>query len=1143
MLQNLLFPSTTMHLIDKGFNSQELPSPEVFRLDSEELYKGNLDLTALDAIVRQDKDAIAFVCIEVSNNAAGGCPISSLHLRELKSLLTKLSIPLVIDATRILENAQFFIERDAKFADRDLWAVAREILSSADAVIGSLTKDFCVNRGGIIATNDTALFKRVEKLAEEECAGIDVIERKQIALSLASRRQIEKQVLGRMECCRMIWHSLYECGVPVAQPVGGHCILIDVKQITDFAGLAHPVVSFLAWLYLNTGIRGGAHSVGMQQHTAINGMVRLAVPVGLTRIEAESVIGKLVGAFERKVNIPELALESQTPQPFGAVNANYKLIRYHKLDKNTLDEGARICTAVPAVSPRVPGPANFFPSAIAHQVGDIAIVGMAGRYPKAANTRELWRNLVLGMDCVEEIPQSRYELNSQCRFNEKYRGGFIDSVDRFDAQFFKVPENEAEMLDPQERLFLEVAWEALEDGGYYPETLAGDDGARNIGVYVGAVWSMYQMLGFEDSQAVRRIAPNSFHWSIANRVSYWMNLCGPSLTLDTACSSSLTAVCLAVESIRSGECCAAIVGGVNLDLHPAKHEINLAAGILSSDGVCRSFGKGANGYVAGEGVGALLLKPLDKSIRDNDNIYGVIRSAVVNHGGRTAGYTIPNPKAESQLIRSAIEKAGIDARSIGYIEAHGTGTQMGDAIEIAGLEDAFHPYGVDKQSCAIGTVKTNIGHLEAAAGVVGISKVLLQMKHRQLVPSLHANEPNELIDFANSSFYVVQQLSGWEARQVDGILQPLRAGVSCFGAGGTNAHIILDSYERVGRRERAVVKQQELIYPLSARSEEQLRMLALRLADFLEESEVEMRDIAYTLQVGRKSFDHRIAIVASTKEYLREKLMSFASVGDAEGVLKGQAKNERGLTGLLDSKEKEELARILSQRRDPHGLATLWVHGLLADWQARLDQTSARKVSIPTYPFVGKRYWVTREAAAGIAEKVAAGDECESPQGLPATQESQLQFNASDARGGGIAELTSVSLDGKMTLFLKQHAALQLNLQLGEIAADAGYFELGYSSIEIANLLQCLNELLGENLSVGELLGYPDIRSLAAYLTSVYPEKVAAIQVVKTTDVTSSPHSDSHPKSAMVNGVGSELLDKLQWHNAIPNESYEMVTF
>ncbi|MGA3092601.1 MAG: SDR family NAD(P)-dependent oxidoreductase, partial [Terriglobales bacterium] len=992
--QNLLFPSTILHQIDNGFTIKELPHPAVFDQNLHDPYKGNMAWDALQAQIGQDPSAISFVCIEVDDNAAGGYPVSLRHLREVKALLAEHSIPLVIDGTRVVENAQLLIEQEEECAGKSIWTIVRDIFSCADAVIGSLTKDFCVNKGGIIATNDVKLSQRLLELVHEEGSGIDLIDEKMIALSLQNRKQIEAQVLRRMEGVRRVWRAVNGHKVPILQPAGGHCIVIDVKQIPEFKEFDYPVASFVAWLYLNTGIRAGAHSVGMQKHTPINDLVRLAIPVGLTCDEIDSVIERLVHAFDRKANVPEIVMES-TPQPLGSVYANYKLVKYHNV-AGSLVGGTEATSSAPrtkmpaeppsasATAPDSPMSAQVFSpretntvkkvspktdsipgvaKTESRQTQDVAIVGMAGRYPKAKNVRELWENLVQSRDCIEDLPTDRYEGRVQHGSTARYRGGFIDDVDKFDSLFFNISPREAEMLDPQERHFLEVAWEAIEDAGYYPDILAQEDGSRNIGVFVGAVWAMYQMLGVEEKHAGNRIVPNSFLWSIANRVSYWLNLSGPSLTIDTACSSSLTAIYLACEAIRAGECSAAIVGGVNLDLHQAKLDINQAGGALSVDGVCRSFGKGANGYVAGEGIGALFLKPLDQAVHDGDNIYGVIKSAVVNHSGRTSGYTVPNPKAQTNLILSALEKANFGARSIGYIEAHGTGTELGDPIEITGLSNAFSADRVANQTCAIGSIKSNIGHLEAAAGVVGVTKVLLQMKHRQLVPSLHSAELNEFTDFRNSPFYVVQSLECWKAKEVDGVRLPLRAGISSFGAGGSNAHIILENYEPIPPADDEPAQARQLVFPLSARTEDELRDTAVLLARFLEQNRVDLSDAAYTLQIGRKAFEHRLAITAMTRGELLEKLTCFIAGRKAEGIASGQAKNAEGITRLLNRREKEEFLRLLSQGRDINRLAELWVEGLLTGWHGLQSNGSARRVSLPTYPFADKRHWAYQKSS------------------------------------------------------------------------------------------------------------------------------------------------------------------------------------
>ena len=512
-------------------------------------------------------------------------------------------------------------------------------------------------------------------------------------------------------------------------------MLIDVKRIPAFRGLAAPVASFTAWLYLATGIRAGAHSVGMQQKGPLNQLVRLAIPVGLKAADVTRLGDLLTDAFADIVNIPDLA----AGQSIGDINVRLTLDRMLSPQRVAqADEARSITTAQVQAAAQASG--DIHVSETVQQGGsvkqgiqsgeasmdaptamddiDIAIIGMAARLPKARNAEELWDNLLQGRDCIDEIPQSRYERRRNRDALGRYRGGFIDDVDKFDSLFFNISPREAETLDPQERLFLEVAWETLEDAGYYPEAFQREEmGARRIGVYVGAVWAMYQMVGAEERLVGNKVLANSFLWSVANRASYFLNFTGPSLAVDTACSASLTAIHLACDAIRRGECAAALVGGVNLDVHQCKQEITVAGGLLSDDGLCRAFGRDAGGYVPGEGVGALLLKPLAQARHDRDNIYAVIKGSAISHGGRNSGYAVPNSKAQCDVVTAALKNANVDARSIGYIEAHGTGTELGDPIEIAGLNQAFEKDDVALQSCAIGSIKTNIGHLEAAAGI------------------------------------------------------------------------------------------------------------------------------------------------------------------------------------------------------------------------------------------------------------------------------------------------------------------------------------------------------------------------------------------------------------------------------------------
>jgi polyketide synthase PksN len=987
VVQNLLFPTAIYNQIENSFSPKELPSDEVFQIGSEEMYKGNIKWEALVKQVEQEHQLIAFVAIELANNAAGGAPVSIEHLKKVKNLLSQYSIPLVIDGTRVMENAKFIIENEKEYAEKSIWEVARHIFSYADAVWASLAKDFCINKGGVVATNDVNLFNKLQDVIQDDGIGLDVIDKRLIALSFEHQNIIESRVLDRMQCVRLINEALIKHGITIMKPAGTHCILIDVNQFPEFKSFENPIASFIAWMFLNTGIRGGAHSVGMQKNTSINNLVRLAIPLGLEINQANEIINKLIHLFDKMENIPEIVLEGNLSESSFKTFAKFKLKKYHNVSKNiipipveTLADQVNSTKAVNTSSatmvsvPKESHKTEHKSNNRKYEPKDIAIVGMSGRYPKAKNLDELWSNLLDGKDCIETIPEERLKQRKTNKFTKKYRGGFLTDVDKFDSMFFNIPPAVAEMFDPQERLLLETAWESIEDAGYYPEILTPEGTPKNIGVFVGAVWTMYQAIGAEEKMLGNNKSPNSFLWSVANRISYCLNLSGPSLSVDTACSSSMTALYLACEAIYNGECSGAIVGGVNLDLHQSKFDINSFGGALSPDGVCRTFGKGANGYVAGEGVGAIFLKPLKQAEKDVYNIHGIIKSVSVNHGGRTSGYMVPDPKAQANLVISALDKANIDARSVGYIEAHGTGTELGDPIEISGLTNAFQKYEVDNQSCAIGSVKTNIGHLEAAAGVVGIQKVLLQMKHKKLVPSLHSSELNEFIDFENSPFYVEQMLEDWKPKIVEGVQFPLRARISSFGAGGANAHVIIESYERKNQQQVEEEGQpQYQIFPLSAVKEDRLYESASRLLSFIERDlsldksmQKSTNDIGHTLRKGRKSFEHRLVIIAATKQELIKKLTLFVEGKKDDNILNGVIQNTGNITRLLNKSEKEGFIKLISEGGDLRKLGQLWIEGIINDWQGLGSTENGKRVSLPTYPFADKRHWVERKENANV---------------------------------------------------------------------------------------------------------------------------------------------------------------------------------
>jgi polyketide synthase PksM len=446
------------------------------------------------------------------------------------------------------------------------------------------------------------------------------------------------------------------------------------------------------------------------------------------------------------------------------------------------------------------------------------------------------------------------------------------------------------------------------------------------------------------------------------------------MAVDTMCSSSLTTIHLACQSLQQGICELAIAGGVNVSIHPNKYLVLGQARFVSSTGRCESFGKGGDGYVPGEGVGAVLLKPLSKAIADGDHIYGVIKGTAINHGGKTNGYTVPNPNAQAGVIGQALKEAGSDPRTISYIEAHGTGTFLGDPIEITGLVKAFQKYTENKQFCTIGSAKSNIGHCESAAGIAGVTKVLLQLKNRQIAPSLHSEVLNPNIDFLNTPFIVQQQLTEWERPVVtiDGVTReyPRIAGISSFGAGGSNAHIIIEEYIPKSQEQAAVTEtpQQPALIILSAKDEERLKEQAERLIAAIRERRLTdanlansyLADIAYTLQVGREAMEERLGVIAGSTGELIEKLTAFLTGQNGiEDLYRGQVKrNQEALTVFTADEEMQEAIQKWIERKKYGKLLDLWVKGLIFDWNKLYGDQKPRRISLPTYPFAKERYWV-----------------------------------------------------------------------------------------------------------------------------------------------------------------------------------------
>lgn len=496
---------------------------------------------------------------------------------------------------------------------------------------------------------------------------------------------------------------------------------------------------------------------------------------------------------------------------------------------------------------------------------EVAIVGMAGRFPGAADLDEFWRNLRDGVEsvtCFTDEEALAAGISGETLAAGRYVNAapVLDGIELFDASFFGYTPREAEIMDPQHRLFLECAWQALENAGYDSERCRGE-----IGVFAGVSLSSYLMNIYANRKLLGLVS--RFQIMIGNdkdhlplRVSYKLNLKGPSLNVQTSCSTSLTTVHLACQSLLNGECDIALAGGASVKVPQRTGYLYQEGGINSPDGRCRPFDAAAQGTMGGSGVGVVVLKRLSDALADHDQILAVIKgSAVNNDGSLKVGYTAPSIEGQSQVIAEALSIAGVEAESVTYVEAHGTATPLGDPVEIAALTRAFRATTDKRNFCAIGSVKSNIGHLDAAAGVAGLIKTVLALHNRMIPPSLNFEQPNPKIDFAASPFYVNAALSEWATGDA-----PRRAGVSSFGIGGTNVHVVL---EEAPRREAAGHSRPAQLLLLSAKTESALDAATANLAAHLRrEPTSSLADVAYTLQVGRRAFAHRRAIVCRDTE-------------------------------------------------------------------------------------------------------------------------------------------------------------------------------------------------------------------------------------------------------------------------------------
>jgi amino acid adenylation domain-containing protein len=699
---------------------------------------------------------------------------------------------------------------------------------------------------------------------------------------------------------------------------------------------------------------------------------------------------------------------------------------------------------------------------------------MAGRFPGACTVAEFWQNQLNGVESISRFSADELEISDSDRAsgdsNFVPARSVIEDADQFDAEFFGIHPREAERMDPQHRLFLETCWQALEDGGYDPGSYQG-----SVGVFAGASMPTYFLSRLcQDRDFIRRFT-EEYHVGnyvemmgnspdfLATRVAYKLNLRGPAFTLQAGCSTSLIAVCQACQSLLTYQCDMALAGGSSITFPQKRGSKYQDGGMTSPDGHCRTFDADAQGTVFGSGVAAVLLKRLEDAVEDGDAIYAVIRGfALNNDGSAKVGYTAPSVEGQSRVIAMAQEVAGVHPEEIGYIEAHGTATPLGDPIELAALTRAFRAHTAHKEFCAIGTAKTNVGHLDVAAGVTGLIHAARIVGSGILPPTLHFQKPNPKFDLANSPFYVSVRKREWKN---DG--RARIAGVSAFGVGGTNAHVILEEAPPVTPPPPSRTSPQLLV--LSARSEAALGKMARNLAEHLKaHPDVSLAEVAWTLQSGRRAFRYRRAVIAKT---VSEAVAALAQSAD-----------------LRSNATSEPAWQLLAVQ------AAKWEAGEQIDWSEPHRGGRHRKVSLPTYPFERKRYWLEttnvndpRPKALGQTAATQILPSAAQNAGLADSKtrgEDSLQRPEDIVPGAGENTNRARRIAAKITTIFESLSGERLSGSY----ESANFLDLGFDSLFLTQVTQALQTEFRLKITFRQLLGdLSTIEELSRYLDSKLP--------------------------------------------------------
>ncbi len=704
---------------------------------------------------------------------------------------------------------------------------------------------------------------------------------------------------------------------------------------------------------------------------------------------------------------------------------------------------------------------------------DIAIVGMACRFPEADNKEQFWNNLAQGKNSIRPFPEKRREQLTSIEDDdiELFHGGFLSSVEEFDNDFFNIPPAIAKHMDPYHRLFLQTLIETIEDAGYNRTDLQG----KNVGIYAGndhthRLFSNY--LNFIEDKDFNSIT-GSWTAVFASRLAYLLNLQGPALVIDTSCSSGLVAMDYAIKGLQAGDCESALVGAANLFFAPGK---GIVGDVENDDFMVRTFDDKASGTVWGEGVASFLLKTVEQAEKDGDAIYGIIKGIAVNNDGASNGITAPNARAQQDVLLKAWKKADISPEQLSYIESHGTGTNLGDPIEIRGLSNAVAKHTRRKQFCGIGSVKTNIGHTVATAGLASLSKVLLSYKHQQLPPSLNFNQPNLFIDFANSPVYVNDSLSNWPMSD-----QPRYAGISSFSLSGTNCHLVLQDAVSDRQARHKTTSPQLLV--LSARTDELLQQTAQRYLDFIRDEQPDLIHLCFTAAQGREQHDIRVALLVNSLDEAEAACNALLQNESAQHIIRST--NSNSLSGSQLDKQAKALTDgfdvAQATAEELTAIAQCYVDGARINWLALFADTDRKRVHLPAQPFKRDTFWLlpTKRVVTQTAEQTV--DETAEIVQLITGQPARIQGISNDDSPDGLA--------GKFVAWV-----IAETLGYDDLTVDSDYYALGGDSITGTKITHILSDLLSIDVQPGDILAASNLGAFIQHVTAVISHTPGVIE-------------------------------------------------